>query len=221
MTESRTILQRPKGEGWLVVADRIPTFGGEFSDLANALLSYADLSYTPLCILADEAMDPLLTKFLTDLEILLDVEISIVTLQEVVNWDVLNPGILVLTGGKPEDWVTALGDSHVGVLILQAFLEGLLLFATDSAASGLGALVLDEMDENPFLGLNWLVGSLILPWTDAPAENEVVRSILSGPEPLYAMGLAGGRIIALGPNGEVELWGVDAPKIVLGSGWRK
>ena len=221
MTESRTILQRPKGEGWLVVADRIPAFEGEFSDLANALLGHADLSYRPLCILADEAMNPILKKFLTDLEILLNVEIATVTLQDVENWDILNPGILILTGGKPEDWVTTLGDSHVGVLILQALSEGLLLFATDSAASGMGTLVLEEMDERPYLGLNWLVGSLILPWTNAPAENEVVRSILSGFDPLYAMGLAGGRILALGPNGEVELWGVDAPTIVLGSGWRK
>lgn len=220
MTQTRNILQRPKGEGWLVLADRIPSFEGEFSNLANSLLTHADLSYRPLCIIADTTGDPSLPKFLTDLEVLLDVEITIVTLKDVEDFDTLNPGILILSGGRPDDWVTALGETHIGVLILQAFMDGLLLFAADAAASGLGSWVLEEMGETPFPGLNWLVGSLVLPWTKAPAEYESIRAVLLKPEPLYAMGLEGGRIIALGPGGEVQLWGVDAPTIVLGSGWR-
>jgi len=204
-----------------VLADRIPSFEGEFSNLANSLLTHADLSYRPLCIVADRTGDSSLPIFLADLEVLMDVEIAVVTLEDVEDWDALSPGILILTGGRPEDWVTALGDTPLGSLILQTFTEGLLLFAVDSAASGLGSWVLEEMAETPFPGLNWLVGSLVLPWTVDPADYESVRSVLSRPEPLYAMGIAGGRIIALGPSGEVELWGVDAPTIVLGSGWRE
>jgi hypothetical protein len=215
------VFQRPRGEGWLVLSDHVPSLEGEFSELANSLLTHADLSYRPLCILAGKTGDSLLQKFLIDLEVLLNVEIIVVTLQDVGDWDLIHPGILILSGGKPEEWVTALGETHVGVLILEAFQDGLLLFAADAAASGLGSWVLGEADNSPFPGLNWLVGSLVLPWAKDPAENESVRSVLLKPEPLYAMGLAGGRIIALGPSGEVQLWGVDAPTIVLGSGWRK
>ena len=204
-----------------MLTDRIPSFEGEFSNLANSLLSHADLSYLPLCILADTTSDPSLPKFLTDLEVLLDVEIVVVTLAEIGDWDILNPGIVVLSGGKPEDWVTALGETHLGVLILQAFEDGLLLFTSDAAASGLGSWVLEDLGETPFPGLNWLVGSIVLTWTRDPAENKSVRTVLSKQEPLYAMGLEGGRIIAFGPEGEVQLWGADAPTIVLGSGWRK
>jgi hypothetical protein len=174
-----------------------------------------------MCILADKTENPTLVRFLVDLEVLLGVEIIVVTLREIEDWDLIHPGIMILSGGKPEKWVTALGETHIGGMILEAFKEGLLLFVADAAASGLGSWVLSAADESPFLGLNWLVGSLVLPWIKDPAELESVRNLLSKPEPLYAMGLAGGRIIALGPNEEVQLWSTEAPTIVLGSGWRK
>jgi hypothetical protein len=214
------IFQRPKGDGWLVLADRIPTIEGEFSNLANSLLTHANLAFPPVCVLADPIPDPSLPRFLKDLEVLLDVENVVVTLEDTMDWDLLNPGMLILTGGRSEQWVTALGDTHFGVLILQALTDGLLLFTSDAAAAGLGSWVLNGVDESPFPGLNWLHGSVILPWTETPAENEAVRAILSRTEPLYAMGIAGGRMIALGPEGEVELWGIDAPTILIGSGWR-
>jgi hypothetical protein len=184
-------------------------------------LTHANLAYQPVCVLADPIPDPSLPRFLTDLEVLLDMENAVVTLEDSMDWDMLDPGILLLTGGRSEQWVSALGDTHFGVLILQALSDGLLLFVSDAAAAGLGSWVLDGMDETPFPGLNWLHGSVILPWTETPAENESIRAVLSRPEPLYAMGLAGGRMIALGPGGEVELWGMDAPTIVLGRGWQK
>jgi hypothetical protein len=221
VTERGKLFQRPRGEGWLVLADQPPRLGGEFSNLASSLLVHADLSYRPLCIVGDEGESPGLGDFLTDLQLLLGFEIAIEQLEDVKDWDNLDPGIVILAGGKVEDWVEALGETHLGILILQGLLNGLLLMPIGSAAAAFGSMFFEESHVSPRPGLNWLVGSIVLPWTAEPAEFENVRSILAEPEPLYAIGLAGGRIIALGPNGEVELWGVDSPSIVLGSRWRK
>jgi hypothetical protein len=221
VTESSKLFQRPRGEGWLVLADRPPTLSGEYANLPNALLTNADLSYQPLCILGDEVGISALSDFISDLSVLLDVEVVVGRLEDAKDWDTLAPGILILVGGHAKDWINLLGETNFGLLVLQGFQNGLLLIAIGAAAAALGSWVVEESYETPLPGLNWLVGSIILPWTSDPAEYEVVRSLLARPEPIYAMGLEGGRILALGPVGEVELWGADAPTLVLGAGWRK
>jgi hypothetical protein len=219
--ESSRLFQRPRGEGWLVLADQPPSLGSEYSDLADSLLAHADLSYQPLCIVGDDKNHLGLVDFMTDLQVLLGIDIVVERLVDAKNWDGIDPGIVILVGGEPQDWVEALGETHLGILILQGLSKGLLLMPIGAAAAALGSWILEESHVSPIHGLNWLVGSIILTWTAEPAEFEVVRSILASPEPLYAIGLAGGRIIALGPGGEVELWGAESPSIVLGSGWRK
>jgi hypothetical protein len=219
--ESSKLFQRPRGEGWLVLADHPPSLGSEYANLADSLLVNADLSYQPLCIVGDEREVPMLANFIRDLQFLLGIEMAVERLEDAKDWDALDPGIVILAGGKAENWVDALGETHLGVLILQGFLNGLLLMPIGAAAAAIGSWVLEESHVSPRPGLNWLVGSIVLPWTAEPAEFENIRTILAGPDPLYAIGLAGGRMIAIGPGGEVELWGVDSPAIVLGSGWRK
>jgi hypothetical protein len=220
VTDLKRVFQRPRGEGWLLLADRPPSLGGEFSGLANFLLTYADLSYQPLCIVANDAEDSDLPQFITDIEILLDRDVGLERLQDAIHWDVLDPGILILAGGNADDWVAALGDTNLGISILQALIEGMLLVVIGGAASALGAWILQPDDRSPSFGLNWLMGALILPWVKDPADSEVIRSILSQDDPLYAIGLVGGRLLALGPEGEVEWWGIEPPTLVLGSRWR-
>lgn len=221
MKESNKLFQRPRGDGWLVLADRPPSLGSEYSNLADSLLMNADLSYQPLCIVGEAGEHPDLADFIMDLKLLLGVEIAVGRLEDAKSWDTLDPGIVILAGGRAEYWVEALGETHLGVLILQGLLSGLLLMPIGAAASALGSWILEEGQDSPLPGLNWLAGSIVVPWTSEPAEFDNVRSILASPEPMYAIGLEGGRIIAIGPGGEVELWGTDSPNIVLGTGWRK
>ena len=221
MKESSKLFQRPRGEGWLVLADQPPSLGGEYANLASSLLVNADLSYQPLCIVGDESEAPMLGNFIRDLQFLLEIEVAVERLEDAKDWDTLDPGIVIFAGGKAENWVEALGETHLGILVLQGLSSGLLLMPIGAAAAAIGSWVLEESYSSPRPGLNWLVGSIVLPWTAEPAEFENVRTILAGPDPLYAIGLEGGRMIALGPKGEVELWGADSPAIVLGSGWRK
>jgi hypothetical protein len=217
----KKVFQRPRGEGWLLLADQPPALGGEFSGLANSLLTHADLSYPPLCIVAGDAEDPDLASFINDIVTLLDVDVQLECLSDAVNRDSLDPGILILAGGNAGDWVAALDDTNLGVSVLQTLIEGLMLIVIDTAASSLGTWILQPEDNSPSFGLNWLIGALIVPWAGDPAEYDVIRDMLSHSDPLYAIGLAGGRLLALGPTGEVELWGTKPPTLVLGSGWRE
>ena len=221
MTDSRRIFQRPRGEGWLVLVDKPPSLGGVYSSLADSLLSNADLSFQPLCIVGDEGKHPQLMEFITDLKLLIGIEVAVERLEDAREWDSLDAGIVILAGGKAENWVRALGETQLGVLILEGFHNDLLLVSIGAAAAALGSWIVDESHDAPLPGLNWLVGSIVIPWAVDPAESEAVRSILADPTPIYAIGLAGGRMISLGPKGEIELWGSESPNIVLGSGWRK
>jgi len=53
-----------------------------------------------------------------------------------------------------------------------------------------------------------------------PGAAARVRERLASPARLYAVGLPEGAILALGPEGRVELWGSVRPTILLGAGWR-
>ncbi len=220
MIQGGKLFQRPRGEGWVIITDGPPMLGGEFAGLAESILQHADLTYSPQCISSSKEVREDLSQFLLEMESLLDLSIPIEPLEKVIHIEELNPGILFITGGEAESWVNALGEFHLGIAILQAISNGTMLFAMDGAASALGYWVVEEDAQKPLDGLNWLPGSIILPWLADPADSTIVSELLSKPEPLYALGLSGGRILALGAAGQVELWGKGAPTLLLGSGWR-
>lgn len=203
----------------MVIADKPPSLGGEFAGLADSMLRCADLSYPPLCITAHYPLEDEERALLLEMESLLGLPIAVEPLRQVAELDLLSPGILFVSGGDAQTWVTALGEERLGVAVLQAIVEGAMLFAINSAACALGYWVVEQASEYPAFGLNWLPRSIILPWLADPADSALVRELLSRPDPLYALGLAGGRILALGGEDQVELWGKGAPTLLLGSGW--
>jgi hypothetical protein len=218
--QAKELFQRPRGEGWVVIADGPPKLGGEFAGLAESIIHHADLTYSPRCICASREASEDLRRFLLDLEGLLGVSIAIEPLEKAEYIEGIDAGILFIAGGEAQSWVDALGGFELGSAILRAISAGTMLFAMDGAASALGYWVVEEDTQEPLEGLNWLTGSVILPWLEDPANSPLVRQLLSRVEPLYALGLSGGRILALGAEGQVELWGKAAPTLLLGSGWR-
>jgi hypothetical protein len=141
-------------------------------------------------------------------------------LYEAQHAKVAQPGLFILTGGTATEWINALGTSQLGDALKDALNEGALIIAADGAAAALGSWVLERGDENAVEGLGWLPGAIVLPWLDDPARSDQVRALLALPEPLYAIGIAGGKLFAYGPEDRVELWGVSPPTLALGVGWR-
>ena len=203
----------------MVIVDELPAFGGEFSFLADHLISHTNLSYSPIhiTIKTEDGRDS--AALIDDLELLLDVTVETVDLEDVRLVESAAPGLLILSGGDAKSWITALGLSPLGSALKQAIQDGALLFAADAAALALGSWAVESVAAEPIPGLEWLPGAIVLPWIDDPAEAESVRDLLEKQEAAYALGLAKGRLFAFGPHGQVEVWGGAKPIVVLGSDW--
>ncbi len=214
------LFRRIEGDGWLVVADRLPSMEGEFAALGERVINHVDISYSPFCIFVDEEIEPSTSAFIDDIDALFGVSVERLRLSEAQYVETAQPGLYILSGGTESDWINVLGTSLFGEALKKALLEGALIIAVNAAASALGSWVLEREGPSAVEGLNWLPGAIVLPWLDDPANSDHVRSLLSLNDQLYALGIADGKMFAFGPEGQVEIWGNDAPTLVLGVGWR-
>ena len=219
MKTAEDILRRLPGDGWLVIVDELPEFGGEFSFLADHLMRHSNLSYSPTHITMKTKNGRNSSTLIDDLETILDVHVETVDLEAARPVESVAPGLLILSGGDAKSWITALGSSTLGSAIKEAIHDGALLFAADAAASALGSWVVESLSAEPIPGLDWLPGAIVLPWINNPAESISVRELLAKREAAYALGLARGRLFAFGPHAQVEVWGGATPTVVLGSDW--
>lgn len=220
MSGIEDLFQRIGEGGWLVIADRLPALSGDFATLTERIVTHVDISLSPFLIYADSEVDDTVLPFVEDLEDLLEIKVEVISLGEAQFAEVAQPGLYVLVGGTALNWITALKTSRLGDALRSALDEGALILATGGASEALGAWAIVKGGEGAIEGLNWLPGAIVLSWLDDPATSERVRKLLALSEPLYAIGIADGRLFAIGPHGEVEMWGVDRPTLALGAGWR-
>jgi len=219
MKTAENIFRRLPGDGWLVIVDELPEFGGEFSFLGDHLIRHSNLSYSPIHITINTENDPISSALIDDLEIILDVQVETVELADASLVESAGAGLFILSGGDATSWIDSLASSALGSAMKEAIRDGALLFAAGGAASALGSWAVDDLSAQPIPGLDWLPGAIVLPWINDPAESNSVRELLAKREAAYALGLAKGRLFAFGPHGQVEVWGGAAPTVVLGSDW--
>ena len=62
-------------------------------------------------------------------------------------------------------------------------------------------------------------GAVVLPKVQDPITIPGVKKLISQHDLSYALGFPQSAILALGPKGEVEVWGGTPPIIALGRGW--
>lgn len=220
MSGVEDLFQRIGEGGWLVIADRLPAFSGDFATLTERIVTHVDISLSPFLVHADSEVDDSVLPFVHDLEELMEVKVEVLNLGEAQFAEVAQPGLYVLVGGMASEWINALKTSRLGEALRSALDEGALIIAAGGVAEAMGTWAIGQGGEDAIEGLNWLPGAIVLPWLDDPATSRRVRKLLARSEPLYAIGIADGRLFALGPHGEVETWGVDHPTLTLGAGWR-
>ncbi len=99
-----------------------------------------------------------------------------------------------------------------------AWQRGALVLLAGPAAMTAGAWVAGA-DDIPVAGTGWLPGTLILPG-EADAGNNPLARALDATEPAaLALGIGHDSALALGPDGQLELWGEAEVSITLGAAW--
>ncbi|HEY44086.1 MAG TPA: hypothetical protein G4O11_08905 [Anaerolineae bacterium] len=222
MSEPHQVFRRPPSEGWLVLSGLVPTLGSEMPQLAEQILSRLDLSRMPICLSADESIDDDLQSFLEDIEVLLNVPVTVILVKnlsrEAFQEIVTTANMLVIVGGDAQSWIDVLEPLSSQIEVEDLLGEGRLIFAIGPASSSLGSWIYSGEGE-PITGLGWLTGAIVLPEVEKPGEMPSVKQLLSKHKLSYALGLPRGAVLALGPEGEIEVWGVTPPSVALGIAW--
>lgn len=212
-------IREERQAGWVVLANQVPRLGGATPELAANLVERIDLSRPPVILTYSEPAPAGLAELIDDLSGLLGVKPVLLPAAAEPPAELAEQSMIVLAGGQPEDWVGLLSESPLGDLLLEALLQGAVILASGAAAASLGSWYLPDSANNPDFGVGWVAGAIILPGEEEPSENEIVRTLLEEETKGYALALAGHTLVALGPDGDIQVWGQAEPVIMLGPGW--
>lgn len=195
-----------------------PELGRRYPLLAERLVEHTDLSQTGL-VLSAGPPTPDGARFVEDVDVLFNSHIEVHLLEEVAGAPELGRGLIALLGGRATDWLSACAVAGLDESLLGSLSEGGLVFASQAACACFGSRTLPGPGLAVSPGLAWLPGALVLPGETDPADNEEVRHLLRQRDHAYALGLPDSAILAVGPQGQVEIWGGAAPRVALGRGW--
>jgi hypothetical protein len=115
-----------------------------------------------------------------------------------------------------EVYAGMLGSTDAGEYLLAALDAGVIVCAEGTAAESLGEGIRDaDGAERP--GLHWIPGALVQ--TRFTVEMPPPESIKRGDR--FRIGLPADTAIALGPEGEREIWGGSQPTITFKEWWKE
>jgi hypothetical protein len=104
--------------------------------------------------------------------------------------------------------------------ILAAHAEGAVVLIEGANAALAGGIVLTDDDgealDESLAGLGWVEGACILPGVTSLADSALARRALEAGAASVVIGIGVGSALALGPNGEIALWGARQVVIALG-----
>jgi len=218
VTAPQEVFRRIEGEGWVVLAGGPPELGRKYPLLAERLVEHSDLSQIGLVLTAGSPTAGEL-QFVEEVDVLFNSNVEVHSIDELAGAPELGRGLIALLGGRPSDWLTACDAAGLDESLLGSVTDGGLVLASQAASACFGSWTLPGPGDDVFPGLAWLPGAIVLPGEADPAEREEVRRLLRDRDHSYAIGLPPAAILALGPQGQVEVWGGEAPRVALGKGW--
>lgn len=213
------IFQWREGAGWFVLSG-----GGAWESDDNLSIQAHILGRTisqgPIAYIwaasdietADRHMD-----LLSDLGARTGYLVDILTEQDDVLLQQLSEaGVIILgDGSNPE----ILREALVGVGqrgIEEAYRRGATIFAVGQSATMMGAYHVQDSQLVP--GFNWLSNAILMPEYTAGRADEL-RDVVHQAPNSFGLGMGQGAALALGPYGEVEVWGNAAITVSLGQGY--
>jgi hypothetical protein len=204
------VFRRVPGGGWLVLAGSVPEFDEAVSWI-DLLLARA-IASRPVVWLETEpgAVEP--GEFLDDIEQQVEAPVRSIPIDH-PEWE--KAGLLMVSEAADP---AGLARSEASPRLLTCLQSGAAVAAFGRSAGAFGEVVLAEGGLAP--GMAWLTASIILPESmAAPATEPLVRDYLRSPEKRLGLRLPPSSVLALGPQGEVEVWGGPQPGLILGSAW--
>jgi hypothetical protein len=213
------IFQWRDGAGWIVLSG-----GGmwESEDNLNihARILGRTVSQGPIAYIwaasdietADHHMD-----VLRDLGARTGYLVDILTEQEDVLFQQLSEAGVIILGDGPNS--EALREALVGVGqrgIEEAFRQGATIYAIGQSAVTMSAYQVQGNQLVP--GFNWLANAIVMPDYDA-GQADGLRDLVQQLPASYGLGMGQGAALALGPYGEVEVWGNTAITVSLSHGY--
>ncbi len=125
--------------------------------------------------------------------------------------------IVIEAGSSLDEMRSALlGAAADGIQV--AYEHGAIILVEGLSASVFGAWVYLQTGKIT-TGLDWLHNALIVPGVTAIADSQAGREVLAAQPGAIAIGIGSGSALALGPDGEVEIWGERQVTITLGRGF--
>ncbi|MBC8170815.1 MAG: hypothetical protein H7X77_04065 [Anaerolineae bacterium] len=97
----------------------------------------------------------------------------------------------------------------------EALEHSAVILAEGTGAMALGGYILS--DEGQFTeGLSWLQKAFILPGVASPTDSEMARRLLEADPKAIVVSIGIGSALALGADGQIEVWGERQVAIALG-----
>lgn len=221
MTDADRVFRRDTQAGWLILSAEIPSLGDEYPQLAEHIVQRMNLSRPAASLLLGEYPPAGWGDLLEGIEALFGHPVTNLSLAQPVPDELSNAGLLVLGGGDRWSWLAELHGTRLEELVLRALHEGALILATGEMASVVGSWTLTPGQGRESPGLNWLPGAVVLPDERDPASLGSIQELLTRHDRAYALGLHSQSVVALGPGGEIEVWGERQPTLLLGRGWER
>lgn len=202
------------GRGWLVLAG-----DSQNSDEIRAQALAIASADGAVAVVSMQSADAQAENLLSDLENLGAPSGYLVDLltedDDSIREQLAEAGLIVISLETDASYVRSalLGAAVEGIQI--AFEHGAVVLAEGAAAMVFGGRIV-TMDGSLQAGVGWLDGALILPGIAQVSERIEAREALADGSALLAVGIGAGTALALGPDGELEPWGLGEISVALG-----
>jgi cyanophycinase-like exopeptidase len=130
-------------------------------------------------------------------------------------------GIVYLDGENPLPLVNNLHNTQAFRHIVEGFstLQGLMLVGAGAGAAALGRWVFSPRSPHrQAMGLGFLMNVVIAPHFTRTEDSPVLRALPQIGENLIGLGIPDGTALALGPLGQLEMWGEGQVTAVVHAG---
>lgn len=213
------VFRRSIGHGWLLLSGPSPAIEER---ALERLLEIVNPGQQGLLVGSGEH-PPGVVGWSEDLSALLEIEITPVDLTNKQPTEIEEHmqefEVLIFASDDINQWTDLFSQRILPVLNEVSDKRGWVCWFVGAAALPMGEWIFDSQQKECRVGTHWLPGCLVLDHEGNLEDLAPVQDILRNQPLSYALNLVDGATLALGPAGEVDLWGTPPPSIILGSSW--